>query len=182
MLVDNITTNTTTTGVAIGDTDVGDDAWQTSTNDEETGDGIVGTEVREIPLDVFKNNEVKYPKDTAHLLETHPYYEVFSPKDYVEIWERTSELIRNLQLKRWCVKYNEIRGTMQEGAKYAIDNRAHQVALKCRVTLGGQSPTGIRDVLEVLGSEEMWIGDQLPVTRQFVYRLKFDQNEAEWTT
>jgi DNA-binding transcriptional MerR regulator len=80
------------------------------------------------------------------------------------------------------VKYNEIRGTMQESAKYAIDNRAHQVALKFRVTLGGQSPTGIRDVLEVLGSEEMWIGDQLPVTRQFVYRLKFDQNEAEWTT
>jgi hypothetical protein len=185
----NITPTTTTTNVAIGDNtddydddtdgadaagDAGDEAWRgTSTNASE--------ELREIPLDLFRNNKVKYPKDTAHLLETHLYYEVFSPSYYVEIRERTSEVIRNLQLKSWCVKYNEIRGTMQEGAKYAVDTRGNNVALKWGVTIGGQSPTGMRDVLEVLAGEEQWYGEkQLAVTRQFVYRLKFDKNEEEW--
>ena len=181
---DNITANTTTTGVAIGDIaidDGGDAAWRVSTNEYDP-DTNEETEIREIPLDLFRNMEVKYPKDAEHLLETHPYFEVFSPNVYVEIRERTSEMIRSIQLKKWCLKYNHIRGTMQEGAKYAVDARAHKIALRCGVTIGGQSPTGIRDVLEVLSGEEMWIGDQLSVTRQFVFRLKFDQEGDEWMT
>ena len=113
-------------------------------------------------MDLFRNYEVKYPKDKTHLLQSHTYFEVFSPKDYVDIhWVQTLDVIQDLQLKSWCARYNEISGTMQEYVRYAVDTRAHQVALKCRVTIEGQPPTGICDVMEVLADTNMWSGDQL---------------------
>jgi hypothetical protein len=40
----------------------------------------------------------------------------------------------------------------------------------------------MQDVLEVLTTEEMWIGVQLEVTRNSMFSLNnFDQNEAKWT-
>jgi hypothetical protein len=76
---------------------------------------LADDEMCKIPMDLFQNNEVKYPPDVNHLLvETHPSYEVFSPSGYMEIRYRT-----------WCTKYNTIRTTIQEVTKYAVATQGH---------------------------------------------------------
>jgi hypothetical protein len=88
-----------------GADDAGDDAWRSASNQRVNCESLADDgEVREIPMDLFRNNKVRYPRDADHLMETHPYFQVFSPGAYVEIGDRTSSSIKNLQLKIWCVR------------------------------------------------------------------------------
>jgi hypothetical protein len=102
--------------------DADDDAWRSVSNQRANSESLADDdEVHEIPMDLFRNNEVKYPQDADHLMETHPYFEVFSLSGYVEIGNRTSSSIKNIKLKTWRTKYNTIRTNMQEVTKYAVN-------------------------------------------------------------
>ena len=63
--------------IATATGDASDDAWH-ALDQQGTTSESGANEICQIPMDFFWNSKVKYPRDSKHLMETHPYYKVFA--------------------------------------------------------------------------------------------------------
>jgi hypothetical protein len=143
--------------------------------------------VVEIPFDLLRLKKVDMTRDREYLIRTQPYMQAFTAKGYTPLDETTqTEDEYNKLLAIWLEEYNTQRDNLNLNVRFATERHIIEVANKMGLTLGGQQPTGYRDVMNIIKSRENWTGGGKELhMQQFLYRAKYGEykdRKIAWIT